>query len=199
MATQFSDSGTGADANPVGGSLTTVTGFDAIRRVSNQFANASGGSTNSACYINTVADQGDQWVQVRVAVVGGQDAGPALRIQTATGYQVFLQNASGGTDFNLYLYNAGYTLLDNDAGVYSTNDDIYAEVQGNAYVTKESGTTRNSVTNATFATGRMGINMYTGDTRFINFDAGDFTAGSTGLEVPRNLFLSGAVNRASNF
>ena len=197
MTVLHADSGTAGDANPIGGSFTTLTGFGALRRVSNTFANAAGSDTDSCAYVNAVADTADVYVQMRVPTVGGGDGGPFVRASTATGAQVFLQNG-GGTDFNLYLFNGGYTLLDNDAGTYATNDTVRLEIVGTAYVSKQNSTTRNSVSNGTLSTGRGGMNIYTGATRFDLFEMGDFTSSSS-FDVPRNLFNSFAVKRASSY
>ncbi len=178
MSVLFTDSGAGSDANPIGGSWTAVTGFDPIRRVSNQFANSVGSDQDCGAYVNTIAAFADMYSQVRIPTVGGGDAGPAVRIQTASSSQYFLQN-SAGTDVNLYLLNGSYTLLDNDAGTYGANDDIYLEIQGTALLSKLAGVNKNSVTDATFATGRGGINMYTAATRFDNYELGDFAGGAS--------------------
>ena len=59
MSTLFTDSGAGADANPIAGNWSKPSGFNAIKRLSNKFA---AGTASSDCwgYVNSVVWPNDQ-------------------------------------------------------------------------------------------------------------------------------------------
>lgn len=199
MTALVQDDGTGTDANPIGGIYTTLTGFAPLRRVSNKFAGANGGSDGDcAAYTSTVMPN-NQYAQVQVDTVGGGDAGPMIRMATGAQSGYFVQNSDGA---NMYVYSissGSFALVDSDAAAYATGNTIYLEAQGTSIVSKKNGSTINSATDATLSSGRVGMNMYTQATRFSLFEGGDFSAGASGLDVPRNLFNSFAVRRASSY
>lgn len=173
MTVLFTDSGAGADANPIGGSYVTVTGVGAIRRLGNQLANASGSDGDHAAYVD-ITTPNDCYCQVRNPVVGGRDGGPVVRAQPGAMSLLFFTDYNA-TDVEAYIFVSGSpTLKDRDAGTYNTNSILRFEVVGTTYTTKIDGATINSFTDATFSSGKCGVFMYDSALRFDQVEIGDF-------------------------
>lgn len=175
MAVLATDSGTGTDESPLATNWSTLSSFNGLRRVSNQFANVTANS-DSAAYYDTITAPNDQYSKVTVATVGGADGGPAIRM-TSTSNCYFLTNYNGSTIFLYSVVNGSYDVVDSDTGTYATNDVLYLEAQGTALISKKNGTTVNNISNASLSSGNIGMFIYDGTIRFTTFEAGDFTAG----------------------
>lgn len=179
MTVLFTDSGAGADANPIGGSYVTLSGWAAIRRVSNQLANATGSDGDCGARIN-VATPNDHYCQVTTAVVGGRDGGPMVRVQSAAASGVLITDYNA-TDVEAYVFVAGSfgSFKDRDTGTYTAGGTVYLEAQGTTYISKINGATINNFTDATFASGQGGVFMYEATQRFTNIEVGDFSVADT--------------------
>jgi hypothetical protein len=175
----FTDSGVGADANPIGGSYVTLTGWTALRRLSNTIANASGSDGDCGARINVVTPN-DHYCKIRPSTVGNRDFGCMVRCQSGSAGAVLMTDYNA-TDVEVYVLVAGSfgSFVDRDAGTYQTTSDIYMEVQGTSYLTKIGAATINSFTDTTFSSGQAGIFMYDSTARVINVEVGDFQAGDT--------------------
>jgi hypothetical protein len=80
--TDPSDNFSGTDANPIGGNWTTTSGLAALRRISNQLANA-GSDADSGAWWNAATFSSDHWSEITFAAVGSaSDCGPAVRCQS---------------------------------------------------------------------------------------------------------------------
>ena len=179
MTVLFTDSGAGADANPIGGSYVTLTGWAALRRVGNEIANANGSDGDCGARIN-VATPNDHYCKIRPSVVSNRDFGPMVRVQAATASGVLMTDYNA-TDVECYVFVAGSfgSFVDRDAGTYQTTSDVYMEAQGTAYVTKIGAATINSFSDATFSSGQGGIFAYDSGARIINVEVGDFSVADT--------------------
>lgn len=177
MSVLFTDSGTGTNANPIGGSYVTLTGIGALRRVSNQIANAAGSDTDSGAYIN-ITTPNDHYTKMTPAVVGGRDGGPMVRCQTGACSGVLITDYNA-TDVEAYVLVGGSfgSFVDRDTGTYQTTSVVYLEAQGTTYISKIDATTVNNFTDATFSSGKGGLFMYDGTQRYINIEVGDFVTG----------------------
>lgn len=179
MSVLFTDAGTGADANPIGGSYVTLTGIGGLRRVSNQIGNASGTDTDSGAYIN-ITTPNDHYCQGTPTVVGGRDGGPMVRVQTLAASGVLITDYNA-TDVEAYVLVAGSfgTQVDRDTGTYQTTSVVRLQAVGTAYTSKIDAATINSFTNATFSSGKAGFFFYDAAQRWTNIEVGDFTTGFT--------------------
>ncbi len=177
MTVLFSDSGVGADANPIGGSYVTLTGFAGLRRLSNTIANAAGSDQDCGARINVTTDN-DHYCKIRPSTVGNRDFGAMVRCQSATASGVLMTDYNA-TDVEVYVLVAGSfgSFVDRDTGTYQTTEDVYMEAQGTSYITKIGASTINSFTNATYLVGQGGIFLYDSTARVINVEVGNFAAG----------------------
>lgn len=179
MSVLFTDSGAGANANPIGGSYVTLTGWAAIQRTSNQLANGAGSDQDCGARINVVTAN-DHYCKVTTAVVGGRDGGPMVRVQPVASSGALITDYNA-TDVEAYVFVAGAfgSFKDRDAGTYTAGGEVYLEAQGTTYISKINGATINNFTDATFLTGQAGVFMYEATQRFTNVEVGDFSAGDT--------------------
>lgn len=179
MSVLFTDSGTGSDANPIGGSYVTLTGIGGLRRVSNKIANAAGSDTDSAAYIN-ITTPNDQYCFGTPSTVGGRDGGPMVRCQTNAASGMLITDYNG-TDVEAYALVAGSfgSFVDRDTGTYQTTSVVRFQAVGTTYTSKIDSTTINSFTDATFSSGKAGFFMYDATQRWGTIEVGDFVTGYT--------------------
>lgn len=177
MTVLFSDSGAGSNANPIGGSYVTITGWGGAQRTSDTIANDSGSNTDSGVRINVPTDN-DHYCQCTIPTLGGRDCGVMVRVQSGSAGGV-LSTDYDGANLESYLVVAGvYDIKDRDVGTYATNSVLRTEVVGSNYTVKIDGVTINSFTDATFASGQAGLFLYDGAARFANVEVGNFLAAS---------------------
>ncbi|HET8932237.1 MAG TPA: hypothetical protein VFN67_02300, partial [Polyangiales bacterium] len=178
MTVLFTDSGAGANQNPLAGNYTTIVNLSPLQRNSNQFAASITGTDNGAYVSSLGTISNDQYCQARVAVVGDGDGGVLVRADTGTTVGMFLTNYNAA---NIYAYSmtglGSFNEEANPAGSYAVNDDIYLGVVGTTYTIKKNGTTLTTFSDATFAGGKCGFFIF-GSVRFINLEIGDFNSGS---------------------
>ncbi len=178
MTVLFTDSGTGADANPIGGSYVTMTGWAGLKRLSNTIANAAGSDGDCGARINVTTDN-DHYCKIRPSTVSNRDFGCMVRCQSGSAGGVTMTDYNAA-DVECYVFVAGSfgSFVDRDTGTYQTTSDVYMEVQGTSYVTKIGASTINSFTDATFSSGQAGIFMYDSGARVINVEVGNFSSGT---------------------
>lgn len=188
MTTLLTDSGAGSDANPIGDPYTTLTGFNALRRLSNTLRGTSSGANNGA-YVNSISDQADSWIQARIASSTPASVGLMLRCATgaANGYvfQIF-----GGAP-QIARWDAGsYTSLVSDSGAFDLDDVLYFEMVGTTLTAKVNGSTVLTTTDSTYASGRFGLYSFADTSGLDQLTAGDF--GSGGAKPAGYYYAGGA-------
>lgn len=185
MSTLFTDSGTGSNANPIGGAYTTLTGFSDIQRLSN-LIEGTASSSNHGAYVNSVTPPNNQWMQcsLQQAADSSNGGGVMVRVQTgsASGYGMQIFGASNPNTVALFRFDSGsYTQLDSTTITYAPGDVFYLEIQGTTLIGKVNGVQKVTATDATYASGRLGLYLYSAPSNFINLVTGGDFGGSTPL------------------
>jgi len=199
--TSILDSGTGTDANPVGGSWSgpTVTGNQQLRRVSNKFANGPGtsadngsywnaGPTSSAdcecyCTIDTAGSGAGNWVEVEARI---QNVGTS-----GADYYAVLANLNGQSMEFFVVTNGVYAPLGSPSALpgsvsWSNGDAIGIEIIGttiNGYYKASGGSWQlvASRTDSTYsAAGHIALSIGGSTSRVTNFGGGPFAGGGGG-------------------
>lgn len=175
MTTLFTDTGAGADANPIGGDYTTWAGFNAWRRLSNVlFGTVSSG--NNGAYVNSVGDQANSWIQATVRA-GSTSHGLMLRCATSGDSEGYaFQVYSGTAQIARWDSGASYNVLDSVAAAIVPGDVLYFEALGTTLTAKINGVDVLSVVDATYASGRFGLYTYNDVDGLDTLTAGNFTA-----------------------
>lgn len=173
MSTRFTDSGAGADENPL------VTGWSSngssadLRRVSNKFAVATG-DTDGEAQVDTYVSPNDQWAKLTVDTAGAAvDGGPCTRMSSDRNL-IFYTNYNANDHFLFKRVEGGYTQLDSLVGVAGNGDELYIESVGDNHVVKRNNVEILSATDSSLDSGQPGIFIFKGDVRFTNFESGDF-------------------------
>ena len=155
MALPATDNFNRANANPIGGNWTTVTGKGNIQIVSNVAIGTISGI--NAAYWNADAFSNNQYSQVKLGAVASTWFGPAVRFSSSA-YTGYLAESSNGTSLVLYKVIAGTTTsLASYTVTVSAGDIIRLEVVGSTLTVKHNGTTRITHTNAEIASGSCGL------------------------------------------
>lgn len=169
-----SDSGAGADANPIGGNWTTAPSLNAIRRTSNTFATNST-SADCVAYWSASAAPNDQFSEVAYATAADGDAGPAARVSTVAQTLYFITAAFGCFNFLAGAFNqvsaATVTPANgNTVRLTCTGSTIAGSFNGAADYF--------SVTDTAIATGRWGMFIFNDAIRLNNWLGGPDVAGT---------------------
>jgi uncharacterized membrane protein len=132
--TDPTDNFTGVDANPIGGNWTTSSGLAALRRISNQLANA-GSNADSAAWWNAATFSSDHYSETTYAS-GVTDFGPAVRMQpsAATFYW-----ADTSTPAFYKMVAGSATAISGVTATIAANDVIRAEAEGSTIRWKKNG------------------------------------------------------------
>lgn len=189
MATLATDSGAGADANPIGGNWTTVAGLSAMRRVSNQIAN-SGSDADSGAYYNAVTPPNDQWAECTLAATGTYSS-PAICVSTSAQSMYWLGYVGYASQWGILSWVSGsFNELGLSTGTNTPNagDVLYLEKQGTTLVAKVNGVTKITLTDSALTGGRGGVHQYEASARITNWSVGDFVAGGSS---PKRALLLG--------
>ena len=171
MSVLYSETFTGANANPIGGVWTTGSGWAALQRISNLVDGTSG---DSGAYVSTVVPPNDQYSKVTLGAAFTTDGGPFVRAATGAKTHYLLDIAA-----SCQLYRVS-------AGVYTTIGAAFSHtaVIGDVYEIRAVGTTisgwingvqQRTVSDANIASGRFGIFISGTSLRFSSFEGGDFT------------------------
>lgn len=186
MSILYAETFAGANANPIGGVWTTITGFAALQRVSNALDGSTG---DSAAYVSSVTPANDHYASVTMdAAALTTDGGPIVR--AATGAKThYLLDIAGTTQ--IYKVSAGvYT------GLGSTF--AYTKIAGDVWQLRAVGTTMSawlngvqklSVVDAVIASGRFGVFVAGTSQRYSAFEGGDFNVVGGTQFVPRRAHL----------
>lgn len=174
MSVLFLDSGAGADANPIGGNWSTLSGLNPLQRLSNKFANVNA-NTDSCAYVNSVTPPNDQYCVGTVDTAGAApDGGVAIRCATSAQSCYFTTNYDVPNIRLLAVVAGSFSELDFDAGSYVDGQTVYIEAVGTTIASKVNNVAKNSVTDASLTSGRFGMFLYDPDLRITNFEGGDF-------------------------
>jgi hypothetical protein len=128
------DSFTRADADPIGGNWTTITGQGSLKIVSNSVTFSVNNDSGSRYNTGTWPD--DQYAQVKVTTVGGLSTtgfGPVVRCASGayTCYGLYICASGVASDVVLYKRVAGtFTSLATRTQTYSAGDTFRIEVIG---------------------------------------------------------------------
>lgn len=192
MATLISDS------FPVNGGLganwTTITGRNAPAIVGNAVQVSVGGETPCGALYTATALPTDQWAQLRMLALG-PDNNYNLAVlcradsDVSNCYGVFVNGPFGaaggeaGDTVTFVVASGTYTQLGATSVALAANDLLYLEAVGSQITSKVAGVTVHSVSDATVAAGRAGIDLYNLNTvtltlaQLDDFTAGDFAGG----------------------
>lgn len=166
----FSESFTGANANPIGGNWTTNTGFAAIQRISNA---ADGSSGDSAAYVTGVSTLADSHAKVKfIGTAVTTDGGPFVRGDPAAVTHYLLDLPT----MQLYYVHAGtYTTIgSSSAQTFTTNDTAELVVVGSFLFGLRNDVVQVRAIDTNLTTGRCGVFMSGTSIRFSNYDCGDY-------------------------
>lgn len=181
MTVLFTDSGAGADANPIGGVYTTLTGFDNLRRLSNR---VEGNLGNSGAYINSVTPANNQYMKLKWqmgSISVGDGGGPMVRVQTgsASGYVFQIYDNGGTPKIELARFDSGsYVPLISNSASFTPGDLAYIEAVGTTITAKINGVQVLQTTDATYASGRLGIYSFSNVWVYDTIEGGDFLSPS---------------------
>jgi hypothetical protein len=185
--TDPSDNFSGTDANPIGGNWTTTSGLAALRRISNQLANA-GSDADSGAWWNAATFSSDHWSEITFAAVGSaSDCGPAVRCQSGA-----------ATFYCAATYNPGeafYKMVSGTAsaisGVTTPNaangDTVRCEAEGSTIRYKKNGAevTGSPITDTSIPSG--------GAPGVFIFEAAVRISLWTGADIAANAFVPSAI------
>lgn len=176
MQTLFTDSGVGADATPPSADYTTLTGFDPLQRLADVILGTFAGH-NNGCYVNSVADQGDCWIQGTMRGSTINSIGIMLRCATANANGYVLQFYSEAPQIARF-DSGSYTMLVSDPTTYPQGTVIYFEAVGPILTAKANGVTiltyDTTPDGVQYASGRFGIYSFDTATGLDTITAGNF-------------------------
>ena len=157
----------GANANPIGGSWTTMNagaGFGASQLVSNT-VEPTAINTNCYSYWNGISWANDQWASATLSVATSASVGVALRESTSgaqTAYLFYFAGPAGGLgstgSFQIGKHVAGtFTSLATFAGTANIGDVITGSAVGTTLSLYQNGNLLISLTDASIASGAAGL------------------------------------------
>lgn len=194
----LSDDFNRANQDPIAGNWSKPSAFGALKIDTNQIAVSSPGS-DSLAYWSANTWNADHTSQVTVAVEGGGDGGPAVRISAVDDAYI---NVQPGTDLRMYaIVDGGFAEIDNDAGEYAPGTLAKMLAVGTTISSQLNAVGINSVTNSANAGGSAGIFMYDGVIRFDDWvGTGEVAGAAPGIEpYLRYRSTQRAVSRAATF
>lgn len=189
MSVLATDNFNRANANPIGGNWTTITGLSAMQIVSNAATPSSLSPNDCGSYYNAVTWPNDQYSQAKLTVVDtktdGSGIGVAVRVAAAalTAYRVVLTHASPGTNVSLQRFLAGaFTRLWDRGAAFVDGDLVRLEVQGTTLRVFINGVQVGAdFTDTNIASGNAGISYSSVATSasLDDWEGGDFGGGTT--------------------
>jgi len=183
--TAIADDFNRADANPVGGNWTTISGGYADARIISNRLCSSLDIADSAVYWNASTPGANQFAQFTISAKANGNANWALflRLDDAVGTYYMARHYTGAPWTRIYKSIA--TVLTQIAGddttAWAVSDVIYFQVNGSDLVLNRNGGTILSVSNGDIpATGAIGVRIagYTGAAGSESID--DFAGGDLG-------------------
>jgi hypothetical protein len=190
LNTLATDSGTGANQNPIAGNWTNITSALEIQRLSNQFVPKTM-STVGCAYWNAVTWQNDQWAQITVEASSSfSGVGPCVRVNesgTNTAYKFLWDGTALGTPGTWFIEKvvAGTTTtLIQSSGTsiaVSAGDTLLGVVNGTGLYLYYNGVLVGAWQgDASISSGAAGLIAFSNavpvtDAAMTNFLAGDFT------------------------
>jgi hypothetical protein len=204
LVTLASDSGAGANANPIGGSWTpisTTTPYNAAQRLSNNIQSTTA-ATNNDSYWNALTWPNDQWSQITAAATSSTaDIGPELRMNTS-GIVTCYRMQWGGVN----LGSSGSALIrKGSAGTFSTlttmtgltvslGDSLLGVNNGSELLLYYNGICIGPASDISVTSGAAGFEMFgdavSGNAQISAWSGGSFQAALNGISG--SLGVSGA-------
>jgi len=181
-----SDSFDRADSGSLGANWTNCLGGFSI--VSNE-AQGTDFAHNIAAY-TAVSWNNDQHAETVVS--SSSDGGPAVRASATGGGQAYVATANIGTSAcRIVLFSGGSeTMLTDDFCPWAAGDVIGLDVVGTTLTVTKNGTTVQTHTDATIASGSAGIKSYNTTNHIASWSAtGDIGGGGGGATIPRMALL----------
>lgn len=160
VSDNFNRAGPGLGAN-----WTAVTGFTDLAIASSTKVAASATSTHCVEYWNANSFQDDQFSEATIVdLFGGSFLGLTLRHQAGASNSFYAAYvAVGGNTTTIFNWTAGIgaVSLVSDAGAtWAGGDVVRFEATGTTLTVKQNGATVVSITDATFASGSPGIDIF---------------------------------------
>jgi hypothetical protein len=158
-----SDSGSGADADPIGGNWSTGDNERWIRRLNNEFNFDAG--YDCASYWNAATFDPDQYAQVQFANVS-RYSGPAVRLTATQGYVSEVWSTAFGVASYVRIWSAGKGYIGSDIPItLQANDVIKLTAEGTNPTTLrvyQNGNLLGTTVDSTspYTTGSPGIHGY---------------------------------------
>ena len=174
-----------ADASPIGGKWTTITGQTGLKIVSNEVTGITDG-TSCAAYWNADTFNNDQYSRVTLTNVGViADVGACCRMSTSAASYYFAN--SNTTDKSLHKVIAGtYTVI---AAVSFTNfvagDILELQCSGSTLVFLKNGQFVGLGTDSSLTSGPAGLSSYQQACRLDNWEGGNLTGAPN--KIPNRL------------
>jgi hypothetical protein len=175
-----------ADASPIGGNWTTISGQTGLKIVSNEVTGITDG-TSCAAYWNAETFNDDQYSKITVSGVGtNADVGACCRMSTSV-QKTYYFSSPYKTGKSLYkVINGTYTVI---AAVtvsdFIAGDILGCQCTGQTLVFLKNGTFIASATDSALTSGPAGISSYEQATRLDNWEAGDLTGAPN--KIPNRL------------
>jgi hypothetical protein len=167
LVTLGSDSGTGANSNPIGGNWSTIAGTQNCQRASNLIEPSA---TSSACaaYWNPITWPSNQWSQVSVQAANSasSDAAVYLRVATPgvnTDYDMVFAGPVGGGEWLIQKRVAGTaTTLRQNTGSFplALGDKLLGAINGTSLYLYWNGVLIGMATDSTTLTGSAGLGTF---------------------------------------
>jgi hypothetical protein len=174
MSVLYTDTFVAADANPIGGNWTTVTGLAALRRLSNACLGSS--ASDNAAYVNTVTPPNDQYAKSTIGTAV-DDGGAAVRISTSAATFYFADSLGSGTQ--LWKAVAGaFSSIGSSATTCGVGTVAEVRAIGTTISLWKDGVSLVSTTDSSIASGRFGIFVFANVKTFTGFEGGDFLSGA---------------------
>jgi hypothetical protein len=189
LNTLASDSGVGANQNPLAGNWTHVDATRIAQRISNMFAPQSAGGSG-VDFWNPITWGNDQWSQVSVQVVNGNSQGGVALRQSTTGATTYYKcisianglGASTTTEITKAVAGTGTTLITIGGLVVDVGDTILGVVNGTNIYFYWNGIIVGVASDSSIASGSSG------------FAVSSNTANATDAEV--NNWLGGSLQNS---
>jgi hypothetical protein len=170
-----------ADASPLSGDWTTVTGLADLRLVSNT-ARSISDADSAAWYGAAGTWANDQTTSVVYGNGGNTDAGPCVRMATGA-YTMYMPGAHDGIGHLYKVVGSSFSTLGNGTG-YASPITVLVSAIGTTILYSNSGVTQVTQTDSAITSGKGGMFIYDDAVICDDFTATGFTAGGAAQDTP---------------